>query len=83
MATGNRLKLRHGTGTPTTSNLLPYELGWNGEGLYINNAASILKLFGSTMSFDDITIGNLIVTGGASFTNIPMAPTAATGTNNT
>lgn len=83
MATGNRLKIRHGTGTPTTSNLLPYELGWNGEGLYINNAASILKLFGSTMSFDDITIGNLIVTGGASFTNIPMAPTAATGTNNT
>lgn len=83
MATGNRLKIRHGTGTPSTSNLLPYELGWNGEGLYINNAATILKLFGSTMSFDDITTGNLVVTGSASFTNIPMAPTAPSGTNNT
>lgn len=83
MATGNRLKIRHGTGTPSTSNLLPYELGWNGEGLYINNATTILKLFGSTMSFDDITTGNLVVTGGASFTNIPTAPTAPSGTNNT
>ena len=83
MANGNRIKIRHGTGTPTTSNLLSYELGWNGEALFINNNGLIKKLFGDSQSFTDLSIGNLVVTGGASFINIPTAPTAASGTNNT
>lgn len=33
----NRIKIRHGSGTPTNQQLLPYELGWNGTALYINN----------------------------------------------
>lgn len=33
----NRFTIRHGSGIPTTNNLLPYELGWNGTSLYINN----------------------------------------------
>ena len=83
MANGNRIKIRHGTGTPTTNNLLSYELGWNGEALFINNNGLIKKLFGDSQSFTDLSIGNLIVTGGTSFTNIPTAPTAPSGTNNT
>lgn len=34
----NRFTIRHGSGTPkAVTNLLPYELGWNGTNLYINN----------------------------------------------
>lgn len=62
----NRIQIRHGTGTPSTTNLLPYELGWNGEALFINNNGSIKKLFGDSQSFTDLS-----VTGGASFANIP------------
>ena len=40
MANGNRIKIRHGTEAPTTDNLLPYELGWDGSTLYINNGAT-------------------------------------------
>lgn len=36
----NRIQLRHGNSIPTTSNLLPYELGWDGSTLYINNGAT-------------------------------------------
>lgn len=40
----NRFTIRHGSGTPTTSNLLPYELGWNGTALYINNNGTIKRI---------------------------------------
>ncbi len=33
----NRIQIRHGSTQPTTSDLLPYELGWDGSNLYINN----------------------------------------------
>lgn len=44
----NRITIRHGTSIPTTSDLLPYELGWyngnNNAALYINNNGTIKKL---------------------------------------
>lgn len=40
----NRFTIRHGSGTPTTSNLLPYELGWNGTALYINNNDTVKRI---------------------------------------
>lgn len=69
----NRIKIRHGSGTPTTDNLLPYELGWNGTALYINNNGAVkrigddvyLPLTGGTLT------GNLSVTGSVSFSNTP------------
>lgn len=67
----NRIQIRHGTGTPSATNLLPYELGWNGEALFINNNGSIKKIFGDSQSFIDLSVGNLVVTGGTSFINIP------------
>ena len=33
----NRIQIRHGDTAPTTSDLLPFELGWDGTSLYINN----------------------------------------------
>ena len=60
---GNRIKIRHGSTTPTTSNLLPYELGWDGAhlALYINNNGTckpvggeglFLALTGGTLTGD-------------------------------
>ena len=59
----NRFTIRHGSGTPTTSSLLSYELGWNGTALYINNNGTIkrigdgifLPLTGGTLT-DNLTI---------------------------
>lgn len=44
----NRIKIRHGSSTPTTSNLLPYELGWDETNLalYINNNGTREKVGG-------------------------------------
>lgn len=33
----NRIQIRHGSTQPTTNDLLPFELGWDGSNLYINN----------------------------------------------
>ena len=45
----NRIKIRHGSGTPSTSQLLPYELGWDytNKILYINNNNSITNIINS------------------------------------
>lgn len=53
----NRIKIRHGSSIPTTSSLLPYELGWNtaNKVLYINDNGAI-KSAASTVS-DLLTIG--------------------------
>ena len=40
----NRIKIRHGSGTPNKDQLLPYELGWNGTSLYINNGGTVEKV---------------------------------------
>lgn len=56
----NRLQLRHGSTAPTTSNLLSYELGWDGTHhiLYINNNGTIKKV-GGEGSFLPLTGGTL------------------------
>lgn len=36
----NRIQIRHGSNTPTTNDLLPFELGWDGDSLYIHNGKS-------------------------------------------
>ena len=69
----NRIKIRHGNSGPQTTDLLPYELGWNGTALYINDNNTIkrigdgvyLPLTGGTLT------GNLSVTGSVSFSNTP------------
>lgn len=33
----NRIKIRHGSSAPTINDLLPFELGWDGDSLYIHN----------------------------------------------
>lgn len=56
----NRLQLRHGSTAPTTSNLLSYELGWDGTHhiLYINNNG-IIKKVGGEGSFLPLTGGTI------------------------
>ena len=56
----NRLQLRHGSTAPTTSNLLSYELGWDGthHALYINNNGTIKKVGGEGL-FLPLTGGTL------------------------
>ena len=39
----NRIQIRHGNSTPTTNDLLPFELGWDGDSLYIHNGKTILN----------------------------------------
>lgn len=40
----NRIITRHGSGVPDDSKLLPYELGWNGNVLYINNNGTVVGI---------------------------------------
>lgn len=43
----NTIKIKHGTGVPTVSNLAPFELGYaKGGALYINNDGAIQQLTG-------------------------------------
>lgn len=43
----NTIKIKHGTSTPTVSNLVPFELGYvKGGALYINNDGTIQQLTG-------------------------------------
>lgn len=62
----NRIKIRHGSTTPSTNDLLPYELGWDGTNLalYINNNGTRAKIGGEGL-FLPLTGGiltdNLIV----------------------
>lgn len=46
----NRIKIRHGNTLPTTADLLPYELGWDGSNLYINDNGVIKKAVGQADS---------------------------------
>ena len=47
----NRIQIRHGNSIPTTSNLLPYELGWDAlnKALYINDNGTILSTGGNVI----------------------------------
>ena len=43
----NTIKIKHGSSVPTTSNLVPFELGYVKDGaLYINNNGTIVQLTG-------------------------------------
>ena len=43
----NTIKIKHGSSVPTTSNLVPFELGYvKGGALYINNDGTITQLTG-------------------------------------
>lgn len=68
----NRLQLRHGSTAPTTSNLLSYELGWDGthHALYINNNGTIKKVGGEGLF--------LSLTGGTLSGNVTISRAAQT-----
>lgn len=49
----NRIQLRHGSSAPTVNDLLPFELGWDGDSLYIHNGKNtpaIICIGGAGMS---------------------------------
>lgn len=49
----NRIQLRHGSSAPTVNDLLPFELGWDGDSLYIHNGKNtpaIICIGGAEMS---------------------------------
>lgn len=49
----NRIQLRHGSSAPTVNDLLPFELGWDGDSLYIHNGKdtpAIICIGGAGMS---------------------------------
>lgn len=83
----NRIKIRHGSGKPGTSQLLPYELGWDytNKILYINNNDSITNIINSVSNTwaGGTTAGPTIKTivNGVSGTAvaIPTASTTASG----
>lgn len=66
----NRIQIRHGGQVPGNNDLLPYELGWDGSTLYINNGAvtpAVIPIAGARF---------------AGSTNITTLGTIATGTWN-
>lgn len=66
----NRLQVRHGSTSPTNSDLLPYELGWDGNDLYINNNGTIKNVA------EHIASGYLPLTGGTLTGNLNMGTTS-------
>lgn len=66
----NRLQIRHGSTSPTSSDLLSYELGWDGNDLYINNNGTIKNVA------EHIASGYLPLTGGTLTGNLNMGTTS-------
>lgn len=64
----NRIKIRHGSGTPDKDGqLLPYELGWNGTSLYINNNGTVEKVGKEYLPLTGGTVtGDITIQGGTS-----------------
>lgn len=56
----NRIQIRHGSTQPTASNLLPYELGWDGNNLYINNNGTIKNVSSNFLPLTGGTITGTI-----------------------
>lgn len=88
-STTNQLVIKKGPTIPsagTTGNLISYEIGYatNNQTLYINDNGTIRPIGNSSIAqmaltgsytLDEATIGNLVVTGNASFTNNLQANT--------
>lgn len=67
----NRIKIRHGSGTPNKDQLLPYELGWNGTSLYINNGGTVEKVGKEYLPLTGGTVtGDITMQGGTSTNSI-------------
>lgn len=76
----NTITLKNGSTVPTISNIASYELGYNTNNstLYINDNGTIRPIGNSSLAqmalngsytLDELTAGNLVVTGNASFSN--------------
>lgn len=79
-STINQLVIKKGAAVPTTNNLTSYEVGYatNNQTLYINDNGTIRPIGNSAIAqmaitgsynLNELTVGNLVVTGNASFTN--------------
>ena len=79
-STINQLIIKKGAAAPTTNNLTSYEVGYatNNQTLYINDGGTIRPIGNSSIAqmaltgsytLNELTAGNLVVTGNASFTN--------------
>lgn len=69
----NRIQIRRGSGTPTSNNLLQYELGWDTTNLalYINNSGTIKKVGGEGLFLPKTggSLSGLLTTQGNQFTD--------------
>lgn len=85
-STINQLIIKKGAAAPTTNNLTSYEVGYatNTQTLYINDNGTIRPIGNSAIAqmaitgsynLNELTVGNLVVTGNASFTNNIQANT--------
>ena len=81
----NRIKIRHGNSIPTTSSLLPYELGWNtvNKILYINDNNNAIEGIGlryiNTTDNTTWTADTLGATTSIAFTRNNITGAHATG----
>ena len=81
----NRIKIRHGNSIPTTSSLLPYELGWNTANkiLYINDNNNAIEGIGlryiNTTDNTTWTADTLGATTSIAFTRNNITGAHATG----
>lgn len=73
----NRIQIRHGSNAPTTNDLLPFELGWDGDTLYINNGKSTQEIIavGGTIPISNTTGTLPINRGGTGATTAAAART--------
>ena len=84
----NRIQIRHGSSTPTTTNLLPYELGWDGDSLYINNGKSTQSVVciggtGFSIAANKITGTLSVAHGGTGLTTSTNVNAIITGNSTT
>ena len=86
----NRIQIRHGNSIPTVTNLLPYELGWDGETLYINNGANTPSVIAIASAITNntsataatTTNGTRIITMNTLYYALPKINNAKTYTSN-
>lgn len=84
----NRIQIRHGSSTPTVNDLLPFELGWDGDSLYIHNGKdtpAIICIGGAGMSISANSItGTLgVAHGGTGLTTTTNVNAVVIGNSTT